>query len=400
MRKIATTAATLVAMTSLAQAEISGGVVKIGVLSDLSGPYSDFSGPTSADAAKMAVEDFKGGSKKLKVEIVTFDHQNKPDIASAAARRWFDVEGVDAVADMTNSGVAIAVNGIAKERGKVTLMTGPGTTALSNDACSPTGFHWGWDTYSQSVGTAGALVKQGKDSWYLLTADYAFGHQMAASIRDTVTANKGKVVGESRHPLNTPDFSSFLLSAQTSGAKVVALANGGADTINAVKQAGEFGITQAGQTLAALVIVISDVHALGLKTAQGLVGTTSFYHDRDEESRAFSKRFFERNKRMPGMIQAATYSSVLHYLKAVDATGSDDGATVAAKMRETPVHDSFAANGKIRPDGRMITDMYLFEVKKPEESKAPWDYFNILATIPAEQTAAPLEKSTCALVKK
>jgi len=400
MRRTVSAAAMLVALTTFAQAEVAGGTVKIGVLTDLSGPYSDFSGPTSLDAARMAVEDFKGGKKNLKVEIVTFDHQNKPDIASAAARRWFDVEGVDAIADMTNSGVAIAVNGIAKERGKVTLMTGPGTTALTNDACSPTGFHWGWDTYSQSVGTAGAVMKQGKDSWYLVTADYAFGHQMAASIRDTVAANKGKIVGESRHPLNTPDFSSFILTAQNSGAKVVALANGGADTINAVKQAGEFGVAQGGQTLAALVVVISDVHALGLQTAQGLVGTTSFYHDRDEASRAFSKRFFERNKRMPGMIQAATYSSVLHYLKAIDAADSKDGATVAAKMREMPVQDAFSTNGKIRPDGRMVTDMYLFEVKKPGDSKAPWDYFNILATIPAEQTASPLDKSTCAQVKK
>ena len=400
MKTFVSAAAMLIASSVLAQAEISGGVVKIGVLTDLTGPYSDFSGPTSVDAAKMAVEDFKGGKNGLKVEVVSFDHQNKADNATTMARRWFDVEGVDAIADMTNSSAALAVNGLAKEKGKVTLMTGPATTALTNDGCSPTGFHWGWDTYSQSVGAASALVKQGRDSWYLLTADYAFGHQMAASMTDTVKANNGKIVGEARHPLNTMDFSSFLVGAQASGAKVIGLANGGADTVNAVKQAGEFGVTQGGQTLAALVTVISDIHALGLKTAQGLVGTTSFYHDRDDASRAFSKRFFERNKRMPGMIQAATYSSVLHYLKSVDAAKSDDGATVAKTMRETPVQDFFAVNAKIRPDGRMVTDMYLFEVKKPEDSKAAWDYYKILATIPADQTAAPIEKSTCAHVKK
>lgn len=400
MKTLTSAAALLVAVTTFAQAEISGGVVKIGVLTDMSGPYSDFSGPTSVDAAKMAIEDFKGGKSGLKVEILSFDHQNKADIGTATARRWFDVDGVDAIADLTNSGVAIAVTGMAKEKGKVTLMTGPGTTTLTNDACSPTGFHWGWDTYSQSVGTASGLVKQGSDSWYLLTADYAFGHQMAASISDTVKSSGGKIVGEVRHPLNSMDFSSFLLAGQASRAKVIGLANGGADTVNAVKQAGEFGIAQAGQTIAALVTVISDIKALGLPLAQGLVGTTNFYHDRDDASRAFSKRFFERNKRMPGMIQAATYSSVMHYLKAIDATGSDDGITVANKMRETPVQDFLAANGKIRPDGRMITDMFLFQVKSPQESKGDWDFLKILATIPAEETATPLAKSTCALVKK
>lgn len=400
MKTFVSAAAMLVASSVLAQADISGGVVRIGVLTDLSGPYSDFSGPTSVDAARMAVEDFKGGKSGLKVEIVSFDHQNKPDNASTMSRRWFDVDGVDAIVDMTNSAAAIAVQGVAKEKGKVTIATGPGTTALTNDACTPFAFHWGWDTYSQSAGAAGALVKQGKDSWYLLTADYAFGHQMAASMSEAAKAAGGKILGESRHPLNAMDFSSFLVSAQASGAKVIGLANGGADTVNAVKQAGEFGLTQSGQLLAALTIVISDVKALGLATARGLVGTTPFYHDRDEASRAFSKRFFERNKRMPGMIQAGTYSAVSHYLKAVDAAGSDDGAVVAAKMRETPVQDMFAANGKIRADGRMITDMFLFQVKKPEESKGEWDYLKILATIPAEQTATPLDKSTCPLVKK
>ena len=397
--KIATgAAAVLLATTALAQAEISNGVVRIGVLTDLSGPYSDFSGPTSVEAARLAVEEFNGGRNGIKVEIISTDHQNKADIAASTARQWFDTQGVDAIADMTNSAAAIAVTTMAKDLGKITLMSAPATTELTNGACSPTGFHWGWDTYSQSVGTASALVGQGKTDWFLLTADYAFGHQMAASLSDTVKAKGGTIVGEVRHPLNTVDFSSFLLQAQASGAQVVGLANGGTDTVNSVKGAAEFGIAQAGQTIAALNIVISDVHAMGLATAQGLTGTTSYYHDRDDASREFAARFKERTGRMPGMIQAGTYSSVLHYLRAIDELNSDEGPAVAAKMREMPVHDAFAPNGRIREDGRMITDMYLFQVKTPEESTGEWDYFKILSTIPAEQTATPLEQSTCTLV--
>ena len=391
-------AAVLLGTTALAQAEISDGVVRIGVLTDLSGPYSDFSGPTSVEAARLAVEEFNGGTNGIKVEIIASDHQNKADIAASTARQWFDTQGVDAIADMTNSAAAIAVTTMAKDLGKVTLMTGPATTELTNAACSPTGFHWGWDTYSQSVGTASALVGQGLSSWFLITADYAFGHQMAESLSETVKANGGTIVGEVRHPLNTMDFSSFLLQAQSSGAQVVGLANAGADTVNGVKGAAEFGIAQAGQTIAALNIVVSDVHAMGLAAAQGLTGTTPFYHDRDDASREFAARFMEKTGRMPGMIQAGTYSTVLHYLRAVDAANSDDGATVAAKMREMPVNDAFAPNGRIREDGRMITDMYLFQVKTPEESSGEWDYFKILATIPAEETATPLSQSTCDLV--
>ncbi|HMM07724.1 MAG TPA: ABC transporter substrate-binding protein [Paracoccus solventivorans] len=398
MKTTVSFAAVLLATTALAHAEISDGVVRIGVLTDMSGPYSDFSGPTSVEAARLAVEEFNGGANGLKVEIIATDHQNKADIAASTARQWFDTQGVDAIADMTNSAAAIAVTTMAKDLGKVTLMTGPATTELTNAACSPTGFHWGWDTYSQSVGTASALVGQGLKDWFLITADYAFGHQMAASLSDTVKANGGNIIGDVRHPLNTMDFSSFLLQAQASGAQVVGLANGGTDTVNAVKGAAEFGIAQAGQTIAALNIVISDVHAMGLETAQGLTGTTSFYHDRDDASREFAQRFMERTGRMPGMIQAGTYSSVLHYLRAVDALNSDVGADVAAKMRETPVHDAFAPNGRIREDGRMVTDMYLFQVKTPAESSGEWDYFKILATIPAEETATPLEQSTCYLV--
>lgn len=400
MKYYSTVTAALLASVTFAQAEISDGVIRIGVLTDLSGTYSDFSGPTSVDAARMALEDFGAEAKGLKVEVISADNQNKPDVAVSTARRWFDIDKVDAIADMTNSAAAIAVNTLAKDLGKVTLMTGPGTTALTNEACSPTGFHWGWDTYSQSVATASGIVRQGGNTWFLLTADYAFGQQMSASLSETVKANGGTIVGEVRHPLNTMDFSSFLLQAQASGAQVIGLANGGSDTVNAVKQAGEFGIAQAGQLIAAVAPTISDVHALGIEMAQGLVGTTPFYHDRDDASRAFSERFFERNNRMPGMVQAGTYSAVMHYLKAIEAAGTDDGPTVAAKMREIPIDDFFASNGTIRPDGRMITDMYLFRVKKPEDSTSEWDLLEILETIPAAETAQPLENSTCAFVNQ
>lgn len=386
----------LLATASLSQAaDLSGGSVKIGVLNDQSGVYSDFGGRTSVDAARMAVEDFNGKAKGINVEIVSADHQNKADIATAVAKRWFDVDGVDAIADLTNSSVAIAVNTMAKDLGKVTLMTGPLSTAVTNESCSPTGFHWGWDTYSQGTGTAGALMGQGQTRWFLLAADYAFGHAMANDISRVVTERGGKVLGQVNHPLGVADFSSFLLRAQSSGAQVIALANGGTDTINAIKQAAEFGITQAGQKLAGLGVVISDVHALGLKSAQGLVVTTPFYWDANDETRAFAKRFYERNGRMPGQVQAATYSSVLHYLKAIEAAGTDDGKQVAAKMREMPVKDAYAPNGRIREDGRMVMDMYLVEVKKPEESTREWDYFKILGTIPRETTAAPIEQSRC-----
>ena len=333
------------------------------------------------------------------IEIIVGDHQNKPDVASGIARRWFDVDGVSAVADLTNSGVALAVQQIAKEQGKITLFTGPATTRLTNEDCSPTGFHWAFDTYSQAVGTARAVVAEGGKSWFLLVADYAFGHQLANDLNKVVKASGGTVVGEVRHPLNTSDFSSFLLQAQSSKAQIVGLANAGADTINSVKQAAEYQIAARGQKLAALVVVISDVHALGLATAHGLVFTTAFYWDLNDATRAWSKRFFDRTGRMPGMVQAGTYSSVLHYLKAMAAAGAADGKTVAAKMREMPV-DDFFAKGRIREDGRMMHDMYLVEVKAPNESKAPWDYYKVLRRIPAEEAAQPLSESKCSLVKQ
>jgi len=386
-------------LTGVADAQSPGGVVRIGILNDQSGPYADFGGKTSVEAARMAVEDVGGKVLGKPIEIIIGDHQNKPDVASGIVRHWFDIDGVSAVADLTNSGVALAVQQIAKEQGKITLFTGPATTRLTNEDCSPTGFHWAFDTYSQAVGTARAVVAEGGKSWFLLVADYAFGHQLASDLNKVVKASGGTVVGEVRHPLNTSDFSSFLLQAQSSKAQIVGLANAGADTINSVKQAAEYQIAARGQKLAALVVVISDVHALGLATANGLVFTTAFYWDLTDATRAWSKRFFERTGRMPGMVQAGTYSSVFHYLKAMAAAGTAEGKTAAAKMRELPV-DDFFAKGRIREDGRMMHDMYLVEVKAPSESKAPWDYYKVLRRIPAEEAAQPLSESKCSLVTK
>jgi branched-chain amino acid transport system substrate-binding protein len=386
-------------LNSAADAQTPSGVVRIGILNDQSGPYADFGGKTSADAARMAVDHVGGKVLGKSIEIIIGDHQNKPDVGSAIARRWFDVDGVSAVAELTNSAVALAVQQIAKEKGKITLFTGPATTRLTNEDCSPTGFHWAFDTYSQAVGTARAVVAEGGKSWFLLVADYAFGHQMANDLSKVVKMSGGTVVGQVRHPLNTSDFSSFLLRAQSSKAQIIGLASAGADTINSVKQAAEYRIAAGGQKLAGLVVVISDIDALGLTTANGLVFTTAFYWDRDEASRVWSKRFFERTGRMPGMVQAGTYSAVLHYLKAMEAAGMADGKAVADKIRELPV-DDFFAKGRVREDGRMMHDMYLVEVKTPSESKAKWDYYNILRRIPAEEAAQPLSESKCSLVKK
>jgi len=386
-------------LNGVADAQSLGGGVRIGILNDQSGPYADFGGKTSADAARMAVEDVGGKVLGKSIEIIIGDHQNKPDVGSAIARRWFDVDGVSAVAELTNSAVALAVQQIAKENGKITLFTGPATTRLTNEDCSPTGFHWAFDTYSQAVGTARAVVAEGGKTWFLLVAYYAFGHQMANDLSKVVKSSGGTVVGQVRHPLNTSDFSSFLLQAQSSKAQIIGLASAGADTINSVKQAAEYRIAAGGQKLAGLVVVISDIDALGLTTANGLIFTTAFYWDRDDASRVWSKRFFERTGRMPGMVQAGSYSAVLHYLKAMEAAGTLDGKAVADKMRELPV-DDFFAKGRVREDGRMIHDMYLVEVKKPSESKAKWDYYKVLRPIPAEEAAQPLGESKCSLVKK
>lgn len=397
MYKAAITAAVIATLS--ATSAFTADVVKIGVLNDQSGLYADFGGLGSVEAAKIAVEEFGGTVLGKKIEIISADHQNKSDIGVQTARQWFDQEGVSMITDLTNSGVALAVQNLAKERGKVTMAVGPGTTRLTNEDCSPTGFHWMWDTYSQAVGTARAVLASGGKSWFIVAADYAFGHQMAADLTMAVTDNGGKVLGNVRHPLSSSDFSSFLLQAQSSKAQVVGLANAGADTITSIKQASEFALTERGQKLVGLVVVISDIHALGLKTAQGLTVTTAYYWDRDENSREFARRFEARMKRKPGMIQAGVYSAVLHYLKAMQQAGSEDGKVVAAKIRELPVNDLVTKAGVARKDGRVLREMYLAEVKTPAESKASWDYYKIVRNIPAEQAAVPPAESKCSLMK-
>lgn len=378
--------------------------VKIGSLSDQSSLYADIGGPGSTVAAQMAVEDSGMAAKGWKIEVIAADHQNKPDVGVSIVRQWFDVEKVDVVVDVPNSGVALAVNNVIKEKNKVFLNSGAGTSDLTNKACTPNTIHWTYDTYALANGTGNALTKGGGDTWFFLTADYAFGAALERDTTNAVTKAGGKVLGTVRHPLNSPDFSSFLLQAQNSKAKVIGLANAGGDTTNAVKQASEFGIIQGGQTLAALLLFITDVHALGLNASQGLTFTETFYWDMTDGTRAFSKKFASRmkNGNMPTMVQAGVYSAVLHYLKALDALGSnpDDGAKVVAKMKEMPVDDAIFGKGNIREDGRNIHPAYLFQVKKPSESKGPWDYYITKATIPADQAFRPLSESECPLVKK
>ncbi len=381
-------------------AGISDGVVRLGFLLDMSGPYADVTGPGSAAAARMAVEDFGGTVLGAAIEVVVADHQNKPDIAAATARAWFDTDRVDAILDVAASATALAAADIAKAKNKVIVFNGPGSVRLTNEACSPVSVHWAYDTYALAHSTALATVKAGGDSWFFVTADYAFGQDLERDASAVVTAKGGKVLGSVRAPLNTADFSSFLLQAQGSGAKVVGLANAGADTTNAIKQAAEFGLTQSGQKLAGLLVYISDVHSLGLKATQGMLLTEGFYWDMNDGTRAWSKRYFERVGKMPNMSQAGVYSTVTHYLKAVQKAGTDDTAAVMTAMREMPVDDFYAHGGRIREDGRMIHDMYLFEVKTPEESKGPWDLYKRVATIPGEQAFQPLSASRCPLVKK
>ncbi len=374
--------------------------LKLGLILDMSGPYADITGPGSVVAGKMAIEDFGGEVIGRKIEILSADHFNKADIAGATAREWFDNEGVEAIVDVAASATALAANEIAKSRNKILLLSGPGAIRITNEACGPYTVHWAYDTYSLAKGTATAMVKQGGDSWFFITADYAFGHDLERDAAQFVVANGGKVLGEARHPLNSPDFSSYLLQAQSSGAKVVGLANAGADTITAVKQASEFGLVKSGQRLAVLLGYISDIESLGLPVAKGLVLTEPFYWDRTDESRAWSKRFFEKFHRMPTAAQAGVYSSTMHYLKAVRQAGVTDSAAVMKIMKETPIHDFFADNGTIREDGRMVHDMYLFQVKTPEESKGKWDDYKVLATIPGKDAFMPLSESKCPLVKK
>ena len=395
-RILAASAAFVALGVGAAQAQgVSGDVIKIGVLNDRSGLYADLGGEGSAVAARMAAEDHGGKVLGKPIEVVVADHQNKADIGSNITRQWIDQDNVDVILDVPNSGVALAVQDITKQKGKIFLMQGPATSRLTGDACSPTGFHWAYDTHALAVGTGKAIVDAGGKKWFFLTADYAFGHQLEADTSAVVKANGGTVVGTVRHPLNTSDFSSFLLQAQSSGAQVIGLANAGGDTINSIKQASEFGITQSGQSLAGLLLFLSDVHALGLQVSQGLQLTTGFYWDMDADTRAWSEKYKAKTGKMPTMVQAGSYSSVRHYLKAVEAAGTDDGPTVAKKMKEMPVNDFFAKNGKILPNGRMVHDMYLARVKKPSESKGPWDYYQIISTIPGEQAFATLEKSGC-----
>ena len=399
-RATAVVLASLLAATPVA-AQVSDNVVKIGVLNDQSSLYADLSGQGSVVAARMAVEDFGAEKKGIKVEILSADHQNKADVGSNIARQWLDVDKVDMIVDVPNSAVALAVNQIVKEKGKAFLVSGAATSDLTGKACSPNTIHWTYDTWSLANGTGSAIVKTGGDTWFFLTADYAFGHALERDTEAVVLKNGGKVLGKVRHPLNTSDFSSFLLQAQASKAKVIGLANAGGDTTNSIKQAAEFGIVRGGQSLAGLLVFITDVHALGLPTAQGLIMTEAFYWDQNDRTRAFAKKFSDRDRGIhPTMIHAGVYSATLHYLKAVEALKSDDGTKVIAKMKETPTDDPLFGKGTIRPDGRKIHDMYLFEVKKPSESKGPWDYYKLRSTIPAAQAFRPIDQGECPLVKK
>ncbi|PTE21917.1 ABC transporter permease [Cereibacter changlensis JA139] len=397
MRKLLLSAA-VIATAGPALAEISDGKVKIGILNDQSGVYADFGGKYSFEAAQMAVEDFGGTVMDMPIEVVTADHQNKADIASNIARQWYDTEQVDAIMELTTSSVALAVQALSKEANKITITTGAATTELTGAQCSPIGFHWAYDTHALAVGTGGALVEQGGDSWFFLTADYAFGYSLEEQTSAYATEKGGTVLGAVRHPLSTTDFSSFLLQAQASGAKVIGLANAGMDTQNAIKQASEFGIVQSGQRLAALLFTLAEVHGLGLEAAQGLTLTESFYWNRTPETAEFGNRFMEKTGVMPNMVHTGTYSAVMSYLKAIEAAGGDETEAVAAKLHELPVEDIFAGNGKVAANGRMISDVYLLEVKKPGESETPWDYFNVKATIPGDQAYLDPAQSGCPLV--
>ena len=383
-----------------ASAQISDGMIKIGVMSDMSSLYADIGGPGSTLAAKMAVEDFGAAKKGMKVEVVSADHQNKADVGSSVARQWYDVDKVDAIFDVPNSAVALAINQLTREKGKAFIDSGAASSDLTGKACSPNTIHWTYDTWMLANGTGSAIVKTGGDSWFFLTADYAFGHALERDTEAVVLKNGGKVLGKVRHPFPGSDFSSFLLQAQASKAKVIGLANAGGDTINSIKQASEFGIVKGGQNLAGLLVFLTDVKALGLQTAQGLIFTETYYWDRDEASRAFAKRFSAQAPRnnYPTMVHAGVYSSVLHYLKAVEAAKTDDGTKIIAKMKELPTDDPLFGKGTVRADGRKIHPAYLVEVKKPSESTGPWDLYKIRATIPADQAFRPLNQGECPLV--
>ncbi|MFM2427587.1 MAG: hypothetical protein RL707_1414 [Pseudomonadota bacterium] len=389
-----------VSTAAMAQGKLSGDSVKIGVLTDMSGVYADYGGPGAVAAAKMAVQDFGGKMFGKPIEVVNADHQNKPDIAKNITQQWFDRDGVDMTVENLNSAVALTVQALGKEKNKITIVTGAATARMTNEDCAPgTGVHYLMDTIALSNVVGKAIVKDGGDSWFFLTADYAFGHSLEKDTGDVVKAAGGTVKGAVRHPLSTGDFSSFLLQAQSSGAKVVGLANAGGDTVNSIKAAAEFGLTKK-QNLAALLMLLTDVHAIGLNTAQGLYLTEGWYWDLNPETRAWAQKYEAVMKKKPNSNHASVYSSTMHYLKAVQAAGTDDTAAVMKKMQDTPINDMFAKNGKLRVDGRMVHDMYLFQVKTPAESKGPWDYYNLKGTIKGEDAFLPLAQSRCAALKK
>ena len=389
-------AAAVAAMAGTANAQVSDGVIKIGVMNDMSSLYADIAGPGSVIAARMAIEDFGAAKKGMKVEVLFADHQNKPDVGSQIANQWYDVDKVDAIFDVPTSSVALAVNEITKKKGKALLISGAASSDLTGKACSPNTIHWTYDTWMLANGTGSAIVKTGGDSWFFLTADYAFGHALERDTEAVVLKGNGKVLGKVRHPLNAQDFSSFLLQAQASKAKIVGLANAGGDTTNAIKQAAEFGIVKGGQSLAGMLVFISDIHGLGLNTAQGLIFTETFYWDLNAQTRDWTKRFVAQSKgKYPTMVQAGVYSSVMHYLKAVEAAKTDDGTKVINQMKAMPTDDVLFGKGTIRKDGRKLHPAYLVEVKKPSESKGPYDYYKVRATIPADQAFRPEADGGC-----
>jgi branched-chain amino acid transport system substrate-binding protein len=393
--------AVLLSVSPVASAEEpqSQDEVRIGLVLDMSGIYADTNGPGSVTAANMAIADFGGRVLGKPVKLLVADHQNKADVASNIAREWFDAEHVDAIMDVVGSAPALAVISQATIRNKIVVLNGAGALRITNEACTPTSINWTWDTYALSRGTARAIVKQGYKSWFFVTADYSFGHDLESGASEVIKATGGEVLGAVRAPINNADFSSFLLQAQASHAQVIGLANAGADTINSIKQAAEFGLASSGQRIAGLLVFITDVHSLGLQAAHGMLITSAFYWDRNDETRAWSQRFYAQHNSMPTMGQAGAYSATMHYLKAVQDAGTTETKAVLAKMRDTPVNDMFAKNGRIRADGRMVHDMYLFEVKSPAESRKPWDYYKLVSVIPADEAFQPLAESKCPLVK-
>jgi branched-chain amino acid transport system substrate-binding protein len=403
MRLVVTAALGVLVLAAIGfrtSAQVSDDVVRIGVLNDQSNVYADIGGPGSVIAARMAVEDVGGKVSGKPIDILVADHQSKAEVGASIARQWFDAESVDMIIGFENSSVALAVEQVAAQKNRIAIAGAIGTTAFTGKNCTPNEAAWVYDAYALTNTLARSVVGRGEKTWFFITVDYALGHSLETDATAAVVASGGKVLGSARHPLNTPDFSSYLLQAQSSGAQVVALANAGGDMINAAKQASEFGLTRTGQTIVSLLAFITDIHTMGLKASQGLTFITAFYWDRDNESRAWSKRFFERHKRMPTMAQAAMYSAVRHYLRAIEAAGTDEAKAVMAKMREIPVNDFYAKNGRVREDGRMVHDMYFVQVKRPEESSGPWDYYKILSTIPGDQAFRPLDEGGCPLVKQ